>query len=55
MRSFPTTHDSGETVLVVDDLPANRELLRQLLERNGYRVCTASNGEEALAAVAETP
>jgi putative two-component system response regulator len=39
-------------VLVVDDVSANVELLRSLLTREGYAVLTASNGEDALEAVA---
>lgn len=39
-------------MLVVDDEPGNVELLKSLLTREGYRVVTASNGEEALAMVA---
>ena len=38
----------AETVLVVDDSPGIRELARRLLERDGYRVLTAENGEAAL-------
>ena len=36
----------GEHVLVVDDDPEIRELLKEYLERNGYRVRTAGNGEQ---------
>jgi class 3 adenylate cyclase len=39
-------------VLVVDDTPANVKLLADLLGVKGYAVCTAVNGEEALAKVA---
>lgn len=39
-------------MLVVDDEPGNVELLTSLLTREGYRVVTASNGEEALQMVA---
>lgn len=39
-------------MLVVDDEPGNVELLKSLLTREGYRVVTASNGEDALAMVA---
>lgn len=35
-------------VLVVDDLPANRRLLRAQLEAEGYIVCEAADGVEAL-------
>lgn len=37
------------TILVVDDLPANRELLEAYLVPQGYEIAMAENGEEALA------
>jgi CheY-like chemotaxis protein len=40
----------GELVLVVDDEPAMREVSRMLLECHGYKVITAANGAEAIAA-----
>jgi CheY-like chemotaxis protein len=42
-------------ILVVDDDPALREMLRRTLEREGYRVVEADNGREALARVRELP
>jgi CheY-like chemotaxis protein len=39
-----------ETVLVVEDDPAVKEIIRQTLERLGYRVLVSSNAAEALAA-----
>ena len=39
-------------ILVVDDTPANVDLLRGLLSRERYSVCTAVDGEAALSAVA---
>ena len=39
-------------ILVVDDTPANIQLLGDLLTSRGYQVSTAVNGEEALAKVA---
>ncbi len=36
------------TVLVVDDEPAIRDVTHRVLTRAGYRVVTASNGQEAL-------
>ena len=36
------------TVLVVDDVPANRELLRQTLEPMGCEILLAADGETAL-------
>lgn len=41
------------TILVVDDEVAITEVLRDLLEDEGYHVITARNGHEALASVAE--
>jgi PAS domain S-box-containing protein len=37
----------GETILVVEDEPAMREVTRRILSRNGYRVITAGTGAEA--------
>ncbi len=42
-------------VLVVDDEPAQRALLRYNLQAAGYRVSMASDGEEALMQAAENP
>ena len=41
------------TILVVDDDPTCRELLRRILPRSGHAVMVASNGKDALAALAE--
>jgi PAS domain S-box-containing protein len=38
----------GETVLVVEDEDALREVTRRILTRNGYRVLTAASGPEAI-------
>ena len=35
-------------LLVAEDNPVNRELLRELLENRGYSVIEACNGQEAL-------
>ncbi|MCP9834548.1 MULTISPECIES: ATP-binding protein [unclassified Cyanobium] len=42
-------------LLVVDDIPVNRQLALQLLQRLGYRAEAVASGSEALAAVQETP
>jgi hypothetical protein len=42
----------GETVLVVEDEEALREVTERIFTRNGYRVVTAANGPDAIALVA---
>ena len=37
-----------ETILVVEDEPALRELVQEILERKGYRVLEAATGVQAL-------
>ena len=44
---------AGETILVVDDEPAIRDVAKLLLERNGYRVLLADDGHSALALFAQ--
>ena len=44
-------HGHGETVLVVEDEPAMREVTRRILERNGYHVTAAASGHDALQVV----
>jgi PAS domain S-box-containing protein len=46
---------SGERILVVDDLPDQRELASRLLERLGYRVRSVASGEEAVANLGAEP
>lgn len=46
----------GGKILVVDDIELNRDLLRRRLERQGYQVIAAEDGDQALRAVcAESP
>jgi CheY-like chemotaxis protein len=42
-----------KTILVVDDEPANAEVLSLILEEEGYRVFVAANGRQGLERVAE--
>jgi CheY-like chemotaxis protein len=46
--AHPEPRDGGPTVLVVDDHDLNRELVRTMLERKGYRVVTAESPAHAL-------
>lgn len=39
---------SQHTILTIDDETSGRKLMKLLLEREGYRVLTAANGEEGL-------
>jgi CheY-like chemotaxis protein len=41
-------------ILVAEDNPVNRELLRELLENRGYAVVEACDGQEALSMIFET-
>jgi two-component system, cell cycle sensor histidine kinase and response regulator CckA len=50
-NELPQGH--GELILVVDDEASIREITQLTLETYGYRVLTASNGIEALAAYAQ--
>jgi two-component system, cell cycle response regulator DivK len=44
-----------KTILIAEDNPINRELLRELLEVRGYTVAEACDGQEALAMVEQAP
>lgn len=43
------TPPSAKTVLIIDDQPFFITMQQNLLQRQGYRVVTASNGQEGLA------
>lgn len=43
------------TILVVDDHPWNRDIMRRRLEHSGFRVVTAASGPEALELLARDP
>jgi len=47
MSKYPT-NQKPSTILIVDDLPANIDILRQTLEPQGYKILVAPNGEFAL-------
>ncbi len=49
----PTTLGAGGDILVVDDDPTNREMLKRRLVRNGYTATSVSSGEEALTVLEE--
>jgi two-component system, cell cycle response regulator DivK len=42
-----------QRILVVEDQEDNRQILRDLLTKNGFEIAEAENGEEALLAVAK--
>jgi CheY-like chemotaxis protein len=42
-----------QTILIADDKPSNRELLRTILEHANYIVVEAADGEEALSMTTE--
>jgi two-component system, cell cycle sensor histidine kinase and response regulator CckA len=45
----PERKSGGETILVVEDEDAMREVTRRILTRHGYEVIVAASGAEALA------
>src|SRR5688500_10532820 len=57
MNPSPSPEIAGHRarILIVDDESQNRELLDVMLGPEGYLIMTASNGEEALAAIATQP
>ena len=44
---------AGESILIVDDNPMNRKLVRVVLESEGYEICTAAQAREVLAVLQE--
>ena len=53
LEHVPTIDSSGKTVLVVDDEANIRELCALYLEREGFAVITAEDGESALSVARE--
>lgn len=45
----------GESILIVDDVPEQRELAALMMARLGYRVDTAASGEEAVRMIQKAP
>ncbi|MDQ4142573.1 MAG: PAS domain S-box protein [Actinomycetota bacterium] len=45
---YKTSRSSGETILVVEDEDAVRELVARMLSKEGYKVLHAASGEDAL-------
>jgi len=54
-ETAPQVERGSETVLLVDDDPAQLKSLGRTLEKLGYRVITRSSGEDAAAAFAKDP
>lgn len=54
MKDAPDdSRQTGATVLVVDDYPSLCKMIAEMLRPSGYRVLTASSGEEAKALARE--
>jgi PleD family two-component response regulator len=45
--------DMGKRILVVEDQPDNRQIIRDMLAPTDYEISEAENGEQALAAIAK--
>jgi two-component system cell cycle response regulator DivK len=43
----------SKRILVVEDQPGNRQIIRDMLAPTDYEITEAENGEEALAAIAK--
>jgi CheY-like chemotaxis protein len=48
IEQVATLPEGQETIMVVEDEPAVRQIVTELLEQQGYTVVTAVNGEDAL-------
>jgi PAS domain S-box-containing protein len=52
-RPLPPVLDDGATILLVEDERPVRSAVRRLLERHGYEVLEAANGQDALALISD--
>lgn len=48
LSAKPSTTKKTKNILVVDDHPVNKQLLKLILEKKGYNVTTAEDGQEAI-------
>ena len=55
MKQTESPSGGNETILIVDDEEALRELIEVSLKELGYRILTAGNGVQALKILSETP
>jgi two-component system, cell cycle sensor histidine kinase and response regulator CckA len=55
LQSLDNLKGCGETVLVVDDMAAQRQIVADMLKRLGYRAVAVASGEEAFACVKKAP
>ncbi len=52
-KSLPETDFTGRKILLVEDHPLNQEIAKKLLEKVGFSVDTASDGQEAVSAFSD--
>jgi len=52
---MPEPNNHAGQILVADDIEANREFLKEMLETEGYQVVCAEDGEQALEVVGSQP
>jgi DNA-binding response OmpR family regulator len=55
MSDFMVGKDNPPSVLVIDDDPDMRQVLSDFLQRSGYRVVEAANGQEGIFAAESEP
>lgn len=55
MADFMVGKDNPPSVLVIDDDPDMRQVLSDFLQRSGYRVVEAANGQEGIFAAESEP